>query len=500
MGNAKFSVKLIAGFASVALMLLIAAAIGTTQVMTLTKTGKEMYEKNILSINKISDFNAAFLKMQERVLLACLEKFGQEKDISAHITAIKEMDKAIPGMVQEFEKRLSQNSDMKILDEFKMELGKYIANRDKIIQLAMENRKEEAMTLWDGTLTPQGTKVVTLLDKLTTEEETIAKGKAENNDSIASRAVWFMGIAIAFVLLLNTALAPLFLSIIRHINRVIDSLSEGANQVGAAAGQVSTASQHLAEGSSRQAAAVQETSSAADELVDMTKKNATISAFADSLTKSSGQVFVNCSTQMKQMVAAIQDITKSSEETKMIIKTIDDIAFQTNLLALNAAVEAARAGEAGAGFAVVADEVRNLAMQTAESAKNTNMLIDNTIRAVKNGTDLTSSIRADFRMNVEIGKKIGVLFTKIQTFSQEQVHRLEQITDAVNGMNKVVLDAAASAEESASAAEELSAQAENMKGFVDELAYVVGKNRQKSTTLEYKSQDTVSKALVRISP
>jgi methyl-accepting chemotaxis protein len=175
-----------------------------------------------------------------------------------------------------------------------------------------------------------------------------------------------------------------------------------------------------------------------------------------------------------QLMQAIGEITRSSEETGKIIKTIDEIAFQTNLLALNAAVEAARAGEAGAGFAVVADEVRNLALRAAEAAKNTTALIEKTIKAVKNGNEITVATQVAFKANAEISGKIGQLVDEIATASQEQANGVAQVNKAVSEMDRVTQQTAAHAEESASAAEEMNAQAQQMRGYVEELAAVVG--------------------------
>jgi methyl-accepting chemotaxis protein len=177
---------------------------------------------------------------------------------------------------------------------------------------------------------------------------------------------------------------------------------------------------------------------------------------------------------MQEMAGAVGEITRSSEETGKIIKTIDEIAFQTNLLALNAAVEAARAGEAGAGFAVVADEVRNLAMRASEAAKNTSNLIENTIKAVRKGNELTNATQEAFKENAEISKKIAQLVDEIATASEEQSHGITQVNTAVAEMDKVTQSAAASAEESAAASEKLNAQAEQMKVYVEEMVKVVG--------------------------
>ena len=91
-------------------------------------------------------------------------------------------------------------------------------------------------------------------------------------------------------------------------------------------------------------------------------------------------------------VHVIKELEKESENIGTVVNVIDEIAEQTNLLALNAAVEAARAGEAGKGFAVVAEEVRNLAMRSAEAAKDTSSLIAEAVKNAESGVEVNQGV------------------------------------------------------------------------------------------------------------
>jgi methyl-accepting chemotaxis protein len=284
---------------------------------------------------------------------------------------------------------------------------------------------------------------------------------------------------------------------VRPVFLATDFLNQASAEVTSAANQISAASQSLAEGASEQASSLEETSSSLEEMASMTKHNADNANQAKAMMAETKKIVEKVDSHMGKMAAAITEITRTSEETGKIIKTIDEIAFQTNLLALNAAVEAARAGEAGAGFAVVADEVRNLALRAAEAAKNTNGLIENTIKAVKQGNQLTSETQEAFRENVTVAGKVGQLIDEIASASEEQAQGISQINKAVSEMDRVTQQTASSAEESASASEELNSQAEQMKGCVSELVAVVSGRSGRTTGPARVRQEVAEKAVRR---
>ena len=283
---------------------------------------------------------------------------------------------------------------------------------------------------------------------------------------------------ILFVVVLAVSLTVIWMVINRSIRNpvkgVINRLGHVTPEIDAASTQVSESSQTLADGASDQAASIEEMSSSLEEMASMTKQNALHAAEADNLMKEAGKVIDTANRSMTDLTDSMGEISSGSEETSKIIKTIDEIAFQTNLLALNAAVEAARAGEAGAGFAVVADEVRNLAMRAADAAKNTAVLIEDTVKRIQDGTVLVTETNGAFSEVSKTSSAIGNIVGEIASASNEQADGIEQINRAVVEMNTVVQQNAASAEESASASQEMTGQAKQLRAVVADLIGIVG--------------------------
>ncbi len=289
---------------------------------------------------------------------------------------------------------------------------------------------------------------------------------------------------VGFLMVMAVLAFLISLLVIRPVKSVIESLSESAEQVASASMQIASSSQSLAEAASEQAAGVEETSASVDEIAAMTTQNSDNAQQAKLLSDETWTSITKAGTSMGGVMTSMQEISRASEETAKIVKTIDEIAFQTNLLALNAAVEAARAGEAGAGFAVVADEVRNLAIRAAEAAGNTATMIEGTVSKVKGGHELVRKTGEDFQAVGSGSKKVVELVAEIAAASDEQSQGIKQINTAIQEMDKSTQQNAASAEEAASASEELSAQAMQLKMNVGQLEVLIS-GKSKTVIVKY---------------
>ena len=253
---------------------------------------------------------------------------------------------------------------------------------------------------------------------------------------------------------------------VENLNGIFSEINASSDQVSSGAKQVADGAQMLAQGSTEQAASIQELSSSISEIAERIKVNATT---ADRTLKLSSTIKDNAekgSQQMDEMIMAVSDINDASRNISKIIKTIDDIAFQTNILALNAAVEAARAGQHGKGFAVVAEEVRNLASKSADAAKDTGNLIQNSMEKAELGSRIAGETAASLSDIVSGINESSQLIAEITTATEEQSLGISQINVGVDQVAQVVQQNSATAEESAAASEEMSGQSDTMRQLI----------------------------------
>ncbi len=310
-----------------------------------------------------------------------------------------------------------------------------------------------------GSLTKSFKNMTYILDSVISDASRLLSEMADGNFDVRTKAEdKYVG-----------NLQSLLLSI-RKLNKdlsvTLGQINLSADQVASGSGQVSNGAQALAQGATEQAASVEELASTITNISHQVNTTAENAIEARTRSNTAGDEAEICNNQMHDMMTAMEEIARSSNEISKIIKTIEDIAFQTNILALNAAVEAARAGEAGKGFAVVAEEVRSLASKSSVASKNTAELIENSVNAVTRGTKLANSTAESLVQVVDHVRSASTKVDEIANAAEEQAGAIEQVTLGVDQISSVVQTNSATAEESAAASQELSEQASMLKNLV----------------------------------
>ncbi len=471
--NLTIGKRVIVGFG---LLLFIMAALGIFSAYRLAqiRTGAETIATDSLpSIEVASAIASRSLSAWGRMLSHVASVDPAE--MAATEVKIKTAAEEISQLAARYEKEcVTNDTDRQLLAQWRAARVAYLESRGRVMAISRAGKSSDAFALAQSETAPIFERYASLASDLAAFNMKLgatAGAQILSDTRTALTGIW-IGLGSALVLGCGAAFF-IVRGVNTALNRMSTALGAGAEQVAAASSQVAAASQSLAEGSSEQAASLEETSSSLEEMSSMTTKNADGAQQAATLSSDAKAAADKGSLAMTKMSEAINGIEKSAQDTAKIIKVIDEIAFQTNLLALNAAVEAARAGEAGKGFAVVAEEVRNLAMRSAEAAKNTSSMIEASVGSARNGVTIAGQVGESLAEIVTASTKVNALISEIAAAGVEQSKGITQITQAVGQMDKVTQSNAANAEESAAASEELSSQAEQMQSMVRELVELV---------------------------
>lgn len=475
MNKMSFGTKVLSGQAVITLFVLLAGSFAFYVANSLNGIIGNIVTRDMRKVLLASDVQShvgSAIGAQRGMMLSALT--GNEAGINSAQREVSDHLSQIDQSLREATPLASTDRERQLVSDMNDSRGEWARAFERQRQMLAEKRFDEATKMQTDVFASVSDRLSGSSTQLLKIQTLITEASRQESNDVASRA---KGLAIA-LLLLSIGVAAAALYTVQQGNRSLRQYSaeitESADQVASTATQVTAASQALAQGSAEQAATLEETSASAEEINSMTQKNAANARSAANETESADNLLKETTQRLDQMIGSMNEINASSEKISRIIRVIDEIAFQTNILALNAAVEAARAGEAGMGFAVVADEVRNLAQRSAQAAKDTSALIEESIVRSQDGKVRLDEVANCVRKVVDNASRIKILAGEVHVGSQEQARGIEQIAKAVAQMQRVTQSTASSAEQSASAGEEMSAQATGLNNAAKLLHGLIG--------------------------
>jgi len=505
--NLKVAQKLALSFTLVVSLMLVLAALSYACIHRLEDefalTAKDRYPKIVLAHTVKDELNEIARNMRNLLLMT------DPARLQAEYANVEESAGIINDALAKLDRDIKSDKGREIVAKMMAVRAKFVTARGNFLAATKDGRLEEAKAMLLSDIRPVQLTYFATLDELIGYQGALMAASAEQSRLSARNAVLAVLALSGAALLLSIVIAALAsrsitgplgravgvarkvadgdLTSVIHVDtteetgqllqalqdmnanllRIVGQVRNGTESMASASAQIASGNLDLSARTEQQAASLEETASSMEEMTSATRQNADNARQANVLAESASQVAQQGGAVVAQVVGTMNEINEASRKIVDIIAVIDGIAFQTNILALNAAVEAARAGEQGRGFAVVATEVRSLAHRSAEAAKEIKQLIGDSVQKVEFGTTLVADAGLTMDQIVASIRRVTDIMGEIGAASREQDAGIEQINQAIIGMDSVTQQNAALVEQAAAASASLQQQSAELARVVE---------------------------------
>jgi methyl-accepting chemotaxis protein/methyl-accepting chemotaxis protein-1 (serine sensor receptor) len=368
---------------------------------------------------------------------------------------------------------VSQASEKAALNTIDQGVNEWLVLYEKYMSLARDQKFSAGHDIMLGRIYPLIESLDRVALQLATAQEQLLKAAGEEAKVRVADTRRIEFLLLGFCVVAGFGVYWTLRSVSFTLRQAVATIGDVTQRVAAAGSQISTSSRTLASGATEQAASLEDTSSSSEEINIMSQRSAEGSRLAAEKMEEATRRVDEANQTLREMKNSMDAIRLSSDKISRIIKVIDEIAFQTNILALNAAVEAARAGEAGMGFAVVAGEVRNLAQRSAQAARDTAGLIEESIAMSHDGQGRFDRVADAIQSITECAAQAKRLVDGVSISTVEQTRGVDQVSRAIARVETVTRANAVNAGQNAAAGEELNIQSAALKTIVDRLIALV---------------------------